>query len=142
MTGWALARVILIWAALAVAIGVPIAFAAGSEQLAWRGPVYILAGFAGIVAMSYSAYLGGHMVYAHGVGVEEAGGVERRRDSSFAPGHMLEALSAFFANAWLGLRNAIGDIGEGRLVPTLTGSAPSRRAVREAPELLADANRI
>ena len=42
---------ILIWAALAVAIGVPIAFAAGSEQLAWRGPVYILAGFAGIVAL-------------------------------------------------------------------------------------------
>lgn len=51
MTGWALARVILIWAALAVAIAVPIAFAAGSEQLAWRGPVYILAGFAGIVAL-------------------------------------------------------------------------------------------
>ncbi|WP_235885809.1 ferric reductase-like transmembrane domain-containing protein [Bradyrhizobium niftali] len=29
----------------------PIAKAAGSEQLAWRGPVYILAGFAGIVAL-------------------------------------------------------------------------------------------
>ena len=34
-----------------MAIGVPIAKAAGSEQLAWRGPVYILAGFAGIVAL-------------------------------------------------------------------------------------------
>ena len=34
-----------------MAIGVPIAFAAGSEQLAWRGPVYILAGFAGIIAL-------------------------------------------------------------------------------------------
>ncbi|MGY4466569.1 putative ferric reductase [Bradyrhizobium sp. LB9.1b] len=41
----------LIWIALALAIGVPIALAAGSEQLAWRGPVYILAGFAGIVAL-------------------------------------------------------------------------------------------
>lgn len=41
----------LIWAALALAIGVPIALAATSEQLAWRGPVYILAGFAGIVAL-------------------------------------------------------------------------------------------
>ncbi|MGX1317499.1 putative ferric reductase [Bradyrhizobium sp. USDA 377] len=51
MTGWKLARVILIWAALALAIGVPIAAAAASEQLAWRGPVYILAGFAGIVAL-------------------------------------------------------------------------------------------
>jgi predicted ferric reductase len=43
--------VILIWVALAVAIGVPVALAATSEQLAWRGPVYILAGFAGIVAL-------------------------------------------------------------------------------------------
>lgn len=42
---------ILIWVALAFAIGVPIAAAAGSEQLAWRGSLYILAGFAGIVAL-------------------------------------------------------------------------------------------
>ena len=34
-----------------MAIGVPIALAAGSEQLTWRGPVYILAGFAGIIAL-------------------------------------------------------------------------------------------
>ncbi|WFU73302.1 ferric reductase-like transmembrane domain-containing protein [Bradyrhizobium sp. CB2312] len=52
MTGWKLARVILIWAALVLAIGMPIAAAATSEQLAWRGPVYILAGFAGIVALA------------------------------------------------------------------------------------------
>ena len=45
------ARAALIWIALATAIGVPIALAATSEQLAWRGPVYILAGFAGIVAL-------------------------------------------------------------------------------------------
>ncbi|AJA60089.1 ferric reductase [Bradyrhizobium japonicum] len=51
MKGWRLARVILIWVALALAIGVPIAAAAASEQLAWRGPLYILAGFAGIVAL-------------------------------------------------------------------------------------------
>lgn len=41
----------LIWATLALAIGVPIALAAESEQLAWRGPVYILAGFAGIIGL-------------------------------------------------------------------------------------------
>jgi predicted ferric reductase len=46
-----LARVALIWAALVVAIGVPIAAAAVSPQLAWRDPLYILAGFAGIVAL-------------------------------------------------------------------------------------------
>ena len=41
----------LIWAALATAIGVPLAAAATSEQLEWRGPVYIVAGFAGIIAL-------------------------------------------------------------------------------------------
>jgi predicted ferric reductase len=46
-----LAKATLIWAALAVAICVPVAFAAASPQLAWRGPVYILAGFAGIIAL-------------------------------------------------------------------------------------------
>jgi predicted ferric reductase len=46
-----LARVTLIWAALAAAICVPIAFAAASPLLAYRGPVYILAGFAGMIAL-------------------------------------------------------------------------------------------
>lgn len=46
-----LARVTLIWAALAAALCVPIAAAAASPLLAWRGPVYILAGFAGIIAL-------------------------------------------------------------------------------------------
>jgi len=42
----------LIWGLLVVAIGVPMAAAAASEQLAWRGPVYIIAGFAGIAALA------------------------------------------------------------------------------------------
>jgi predicted ferric reductase len=45
------ARAALIWGALATAICVPIAVAATSPQLEWRGPVYILAGFSGIVAL-------------------------------------------------------------------------------------------
>ena len=46
-----LAQVTLIWAALAAAVCVPIAAAAASPLLAWRDPVYILAGFAGIMAL-------------------------------------------------------------------------------------------
>jgi predicted ferric reductase len=46
-----LARAALVSIALATAICVPIALAATSPQLAWRGPVYILAGFSGIVAL-------------------------------------------------------------------------------------------
>ena len=41
----------LVWAGLAVAIFLPILLAAMSPYLAWRQPVYILAGFAGVVAM-------------------------------------------------------------------------------------------
>jgi hypothetical protein len=46
-----MARAPLIWAALAAAICVPIAFAAASPLLEWRGPVYIVAGFAGIIGL-------------------------------------------------------------------------------------------
>lgn len=45
-------RAILMWGALATAVAVPIAAAAASPLLAWRDPVYIAAGFAGIVAMA------------------------------------------------------------------------------------------
>ena len=44
-------RVILIWAGLATAVAVPIAAAAASPLLAWRHPVYIAAGFAGVIAL-------------------------------------------------------------------------------------------
>ncbi|MEM1398405.1 MAG: ferric reductase [Pseudomonadota bacterium] len=44
-------RVFLIWAALLTALVIPIAIAATSPLLAWRQPVYILAGFAGVIAM-------------------------------------------------------------------------------------------
>ncbi|MDA0786809.1 MAG: ferric reductase [Proteobacteria bacterium] len=42
----------VIWAALLVVVAAPIAAAALSSQLAWRDPIYIGAGFAGVVAMS------------------------------------------------------------------------------------------
>jgi|SRR5690242_13290608 hypothetical protein len=46
-----LAKVTLSWVALVAAICVPLAAAALSPLLAWRGPVYIVAGFAGIIAL-------------------------------------------------------------------------------------------
>ena len=46
------ARGILIWTVLAIVIVGAIAAAAASPQLAWRRPVYIGAGFAGIIAMA------------------------------------------------------------------------------------------
>lgn len=46
-----LARRLLIWAAVVAAIAIPLAAAAASPLLAWRGPAYIVAGFAGVVAL-------------------------------------------------------------------------------------------
>lgn len=46
------ARTLLIWAALAAAIAVPLIAAATSPLLAWRRPVYIISGFAGIVGLA------------------------------------------------------------------------------------------
>ncbi len=45
-------RAVLIWAALAAAVAVPVVIAATSPLLQWRGPVYIAACFAGIAAMA------------------------------------------------------------------------------------------
>lgn len=42
----------VIWAALLIVVAAPIAAAAFSPQLAWRDPIYIGAGFAGVVAMA------------------------------------------------------------------------------------------
>ena len=60
-----MARSILIWAAIAVAIAVPIAAAALSPLHQWRHPVYIAGGFAGIIALCLTLIqpllIGGHV---------------------------------------------------------------------------------
>lgn len=45
-------RAVLIWSGLAAVIAVPLAIAATSPLLAWRDPVYIASGFAGVAAMA------------------------------------------------------------------------------------------
>jgi len=45
------ARTLLIWGALAAAVLLPLAVAATSPLLEWRGPVYIAAGFAGVLGL-------------------------------------------------------------------------------------------
>lgn len=49
-----LAQALLIWGGLALAIVVPLTFAATSEYLAWRDPVYIAAGLAGVIALCFA----------------------------------------------------------------------------------------
>lgn len=44
-------RAALIWAGLLIALVVPVALALSSPLLAWRDPVYILAGLAGVIGL-------------------------------------------------------------------------------------------
>lgn len=46
-----MARAFLIWAYLGLALVLPLIFVTMSEYLAWRDPVYITAGLAGVVAL-------------------------------------------------------------------------------------------
>ena len=63
--GWRSARSTLTWVAVAAAVGVPMAAAAFSPLHAWRDPLYILAGFAGIVALGLMLFqpllIGGYL---------------------------------------------------------------------------------
>ncbi|MEX0347890.1 MAG: ferric reductase-like transmembrane domain-containing protein [Paracoccaceae bacterium] len=45
-------RAFLIWGLLALALAIPFAAAAASPLLAWRDPIYIAGGFAGVIAMA------------------------------------------------------------------------------------------
>ena len=46
-----MARTALVWAGLGSALTAPVAIAATSELLAWREPVYIVAGLAGVIGL-------------------------------------------------------------------------------------------
>lgn len=46
-----MARALLIWTGLFLALVLPLTLAATSEYLAWRDPIYIAAGLAGVIAL-------------------------------------------------------------------------------------------
>ena len=92
-----LARVTLIWAAFAAAICLPIAAAAASPLLAWRGPVYILAGFAGIIALGIMLFqpllIGGYLPGLSGrIG---------RRTHRWIGGALVLAVAVHVAGLWI-----------------------------------------
>lgn len=67
-----LTRAILIWAALALVIAVPLALSGVSPLLAWRQPIYIIGGFAGIIALALMLVqplaVGGYLPGFRGIG--------------------------------------------------------------------------
>jgi hypothetical protein len=91
------ARVALIWVALVVAICVPIALAATSDLIAYRGPVYIIAGFAGIIALGLvlvqPLLIGGYL--------PGLPGYRGRRAHYWIGGTLVAAVVAHVAGLWI-----------------------------------------
>jgi uncharacterized membrane protein len=86
------------------------------------GAGYLL-GLAGVMAgMTYTAYLGGKMVYDHGVGVMPAGGVNEEADPEIRPGYLGEAATASIRNAREATVDSVKALREGSFAPTLRGS--------------------
>jgi predicted ferric reductase len=92
-----LAKGRLIWAALAAAICVPIAAAAVSPLLAWRGPLYILAGFAGILALGLMLV---QPLLAGGT-LPGLSGYRGRRAHRWIGGTLVAAVAVHVAGLWV-----------------------------------------
>lgn len=80
---------------------------------------YLLAGAAGSMVMSYSAYLGGHMVYELGVGVREAGGLLPGEAPEVRPGSLGHAARTSAEHLRDGAVNTVQQMAEGEIAPAL-----------------------
>jgi uncharacterized membrane protein len=80
---------------------------------------YLIAGLAGVAAMNYTAYLGGRLVYRHGVGVETAGGVrpEQSPEMRWERAGELASMSAQYAGQ--ALRSTAREMRHGEFAPAL-----------------------
>ncbi|WP_339857290.1 ferric reductase-like transmembrane domain-containing protein [uncultured Nisaea sp.] len=91
------ARKTLSWAVLAIVITVPIAAAAASPLHAWRDPVYIAAGFAGIIAMIFlllqPLLIGGYL--------PGLSGLRGRRVHRIIGGALVMAVTLHVAGLWI-----------------------------------------
>jgi hypothetical protein len=100
---------------------------------------YLAAGLAMSALLTYSGYLGGRMVYEHGVGVRPANGLQRGRSPQFPGDGMGRMARLAAADAGAAMGRAAQDVGHGRIVPVFQGSrskrkpsASSRRTSRSA----------
>lgn len=83
---------------------------------------YLGAGLAGLAALSYTAYLGGKLVYRHGVGVQPASGVAPGQSPQLRSGHMAEALDVSEQHAARAMRHGLHHLKEGAIAPAIGNS--------------------
>ena len=99
--------------------------AVGTAMAAYRmgrervGAGYLAVGIAGLGALGYSAYLGGKMVYEHGVGVKPADGLRDGDSPELTPGELGQAARRAVSDIEQAIPATLDDARAGRLVPEL-----------------------
>lgn len=86
------------------------------------GPGYLALGLAGLGALSYSAYLGGKMVYEHGVGVKPAAGLREGDSPAVSPSEAGWAARRALEDVKQGAATVVADLKAGRIAPAVGGS--------------------
>ncbi len=86
------------------------------------GALYLATGVAAVGLLGYTAYLGGKMVYAEGVGVKPAGGVYRPGAPTLRAGQLRAFVVTALVDLFNGVRHMVQEVSNGRLVPHLTNS--------------------
>jgi uncharacterized membrane protein len=111
------------------------AMAVALAMATWRrkhdapAPGYLLAGLAGIGVVSYTAYIGGQLVYVHGVGVDPAKGVWRSDAPQLRRNQWWAFLRDAIVDVWHGIRHMGEELAQGKVVPALI--KPRRHAATD-----------
>ena len=77
--------------------------------------------------MTYSGYLGGRMVYAHGVGVDPADGVEHERSPEMPHDGFRRAARTAAGKVGQALKHTAQEMAEGQIAPRFQEDRPGRR---------------
>jgi uncharacterized membrane protein len=83
------------------------------------GAGYLALGLAGLGAMTYSAYLGGKMVYEHGLGVRPADGLRDGDSPEILPSTAGEVARRVGRDLERGVTSALDDLRKGDVLPAL-----------------------
>lgn len=97
------------------------------------GAGYLALGLAGLAGMSYSAYLGGKMVYEHGVGVKPADGLRDGDSPEVTPGQLGAAARRAVDDLQQAIPPIVDDAKAGRIAPSLLADVENPTASPPAP---------
>lgn len=81
---------------------------------------YLALGLAALGLVSYTGYIGSHMVYEHGVGVKEAGGIPEGAAPEITASNAGEVARRAIDDVQRGLQRTVEEVSSGELIPALT----------------------